>query len=111
MVKASIAAAEAEKAEKAEKHKKPTARKYKLPQGPLASKMMLMSVLKHAIDKGYASTAEVQYCFGISYPMTLELFGTMQECGFIAAPTDELKQEVLITADEFKTLFGEFTGE
>lgn len=72
------------------------------------SRALFVSVLKHVAEKGNASTAEVQYSFGLSYVKTLRLFELMEKHGYIGQGAESgFDHEVRITAAQIKELFGE----
>lgn len=72
------------------------------------SKTLFVDILRHIAEKGKASTAEVQYSFGLTYVKTLRLFELMEQYRYIGQRTGNgFGHDVLITAAQINELFGE----
>ena len=79
-----------------------TKEKKVVPMEPLFSK-----ALKLFIDEGTVSTTLLQRVFEIGYPRAARMVDYMEEFGYISAPGEDLKRKVLITLEEYNTLFGD----
>lgn len=72
------------------------------------SRKLFVAVLKYVAEKGVASTADVQYKFGLPYVRTMRIFEFMVKYGYIGKREgNSFSHSVNVTVAQVKELFGE----
>lgn len=66
---------------------------------------LVPDVLKMMIETNEASTAKVQGKFGLGYAKASRIMDQLEACGFITEPNPEKGRKVLITLEEYKSIF------
>ena len=68
---------------------------------------LIPEVIKMFIDENMASATLIQRKFCIGYPRAARIIDIMEDRGYISAPDKDYKRKLLITQDEYLSIFGE----